>query len=158
MNMMIIVWAAAAIAALGAGCTPRPQGKGATPRKVGDQLLAVYTPLRRLSYRNACGSSRDITICVDRISISDSVTLVETRLSNASRSGFSLTTTDEAAILVNQAGERVVGESRDGKYLRPGDTTMRFRLEGHLAGEPAALTVNAGEAGREVSIIVGLCT
>jgi hypothetical protein len=158
MKKVIAVCMAAAIAAPGAGCTAKPGDTVEATRKVSDQLLATYIPLRRLSYRNACGSEGVVTICVERISISDDTTLVEARIINASQSRYPLGNgSDDALILANDAGERLVwGSGKPGEYVKPGVVDMRFRMAGHFTGEPASLTMNAAGAGRGRAIMVRL--
>lgn len=147
-----------------AACTTQPGTTGDRTKKVAEQRLAAYTPIRRLAYRDACGSDGPLTVCVDRISISDSAVLVEARIRNASpqpylqgnRSGASVLLADETGMtLVGYNGEAM-------EFQGVKEKGVHFRMEGHFAGEPAIFMVNdirkkgAAQADQAMSIMARL--
>jgi hypothetical protein len=153
----------ALIAVLPAGCTSKPGEPVMTGKKVTDQLLATYAPLRRLTYRDACGSEGTLTVCVDRITISDTATLVETRIRNSSKSPyFRGYASGATAVLTNAADETgsLIGGNAGGNP-QTGEMKVQFRMEGHFRGEPAALAVNGSgksAASGEFPVVVRLGT
>lgn len=164
MNRFLTIIASAVLVALGAACTPPPGGTGGGEKRVMEQRLAAYTPIRRLTYRDACGSDGPLTICVERISIADSAALVEARISNASPQPYLQESPPGArALLADDAGMNL--EWSNGvamEYHGRKETIVHFRMEGHCAGNPARFMVNnirmkgAAETNPGISLMVRL--
>lgn len=129
------------------GCHQRPVPTERSVKKVADQVLAVYTPLRRLSYRDTCAGDGEFSVCVDRISVTDTATLVEARVKNGTPFSYSIGGAGCVnAVLTGSDGGKVTWE--DGKpprHLDPGESHLRFKMDGRLAGEPVLLTIQGIE-------------
>ena len=143
MKRIVIKFITGVLVAICSACTTSPQSAEVRPRKVVEQRLAAYTPLRRLTYRDACGSEGPLTICVDRISVSDTATLVETRVKNALSQPYLLEGAKESAVLLADDAGMIVESyqawHREWQGLE--ERVVHFRLEGHFSGEPAIFTV-----------------
>lgn len=145
-------------------CTTTPGNAEVRSNKVSEQRLAAYAPIRRLTYRDACGSEGALTVCVDRISISDSATLVEARIKNASRQPCFLEDTKAASVLLaDGSGMTREWDNAGGMELKAGEERVaRFRFEGRFSGEPAIFMVNnvrtksVNQAGRGLSVVARL--
>lgn len=129
------------------GCHQRPVPAERAGKKVADQLLALYTPMRRLSYQDACGGDGGLTICVDRISVTDAATLVEARIKNGTGFSYSLGGTGSGkAVLAGSDGGKVGWEGgTPERHLDPGESLLHFKMDGRLAGEPVLLTIQGIE-------------
>ena len=147
-----------------AACTTPPGTAGERTRKVAEQRLAAYTPIRRLAYRDACGSDGPLTVCVDRISISDSAVLVEARIRNASSQSYLQGNTGGTSVLLaDDTGTMQVGYNGEAvEFQGVKERVVHFRMEGHFAGEPAIFTMNtirkkgAAQADQAMSIMARL--
>lgn len=144
MERIAAIFIAAVLAASCAACTTKPGDAGIRTRKVADQRLAAYTPIRRLTYRNACGSDGALTICVDRINMSDTATLVEARVRNASPLLYLQGNMKEASVLLaDDAGMTLVwGNGESMEYQGLEERVVHFRMEGHFSGEPTIFMLN----------------
>ena len=146
------------------GCTAKPGDAGVKSRKVADQRLATYTPIRRLSYRNACGGEGPLTLCVERVTLSDSAALVEIRIRNMSQETYVQGTAGAASVfLADEAGIRLAWSSADLlEYPGQEERIVRFRMEGNLGGEPHAVMLNnirrksVQDAGHGFSVVATL--
>jgi len=164
MDRLVTILIAAVLAASCAACTTKAGETGIGARKVADQRLATYTPIRRLTYRNVCGSEGPLTICVDRINMSDTATLIEAKIRNSSPQPYLQAGMKEASVLLtDDTGMTLVwdnGESMEYRGLE--ERVAHFRMEGHFRGEPAILKVNnirrksPEHADQEFSIMVRL--
>jgi len=127
-----------------AACTTKPDAVGSTPKKVADQRLAAYTAIRRMSYRNACGSEGPLTICVDRITLSEGAALVDARVSNVSPERYLQGTAREGSVwLVDKNGKKLaVGNGETVGYPGDEEIAARFRLERYFKEEPHAVVLN----------------
>ena len=144
MRKTVTVVAATCLSFIICGCTTSPTDPGKTGGKASDQMLAEYSYVRRLTYRGASGSNGPITARVERIMMSDAKTFVETTISNSSRKSYELgNAAGSPARLKSDAGETLPGvDTGPGKTLEPGNTVVRFMMEGHLKGKPASLTLD----------------
>jgi hypothetical protein len=134
-----------AVALLFAGCHKEPVVNNKAGKKVADQLLNSYSPVRRLTYRDACGGDGALTVCVERISISDSATLVEVRVRNGNRFSYVLGGPGGRVFLADADGETIAGDRVSERQLEPGEVPMLFRMSGRLRGEPVLLTLQGIE-------------
>jgi hypothetical protein len=154
---------AAVLTAICAACTTDPGDTRVGARKVADQRLATYTPLRRVTYRDACGSGGPLTVSVDRVIISDHAALVEARIKNSSSQPYLLgNSSGAAALLANDTGMTLAWNGGAAAEI-PGlaETRHHFRMDGHFSGEPASFLVHArrknqGEADGTILLAVGL--
>lgn len=144
MERIVAIFITAVLTASCAACTTKPKDVGIRPRKVADQRLAAYTPIRRLTYRDVCGSEGQLSICVDRISMSDSATLVEARIRNTSPQSYVQENMKKASVLLaDDAGMTLVWDNWENmEYLGLQERVVHFRMEGHFSGEPTILMVN----------------
>jgi hypothetical protein len=135
---------AAVLAASCFACTTNSGDAGISSRKVADQRLAAYSPIRRLTYLNACGSEGPLTVCVDRITLSDSAALVEARIRNTSPQVYIQENMNEASvILADDAGKSLAWDNKESReYQGAEEKVLRFRMEGHFSGEPTILMMN----------------
>jgi len=135
---------AVVLTTLCAACTSSQGDNGVRNGKIGDQRLGAYTQIRRLTYRNACGSEGPLTVCVDRITLSDSAALVEARINNVATEKYVQSPTEEASVLLADKSGRTL--AWDGNIITeyPGMTekAVSFRMEGHFSEEPYAIMVN----------------
>lgn len=145
MGRITVIFIALCLTMLCVACTTKPGGAGDTPKKVADQRLATYTPIRRLTYRNACGSEGPLTICVDRITLSESAALVEARIRNSSSERYVQGAAKEASVLLADNSGMTLAWSKVGPMEYPGTEEMvvHFRMEGHFSGEPYAVVLNS---------------
>jgi hypothetical protein len=130
---------------LSAACSPPAGGNGVRTGKISDQRLGVYTPIRRLTYRNACGSEWPLTVCVDRITLSDTTALVEARIKNAAPESYVQNATDDELVILADKNGRTLGWNSGKSTEYPGmkEKGVSFRMEGHFSGEPYAVMLNS---------------
>jgi hypothetical protein len=144
MERIAVFIMAVVLAASCTACTTTPGDTGTRAGKVADQRLAAYTPIRRLTYRDVCGSEGPLTICVDRITLSDDAALVEARVRNASPQPYVQGDMKEASVILeDDTGMTLVWDNVGGtEYQGLEERVVRFRMEGHFSGEPAIIMVN----------------
>lgn len=65
MNWIIVRVITLILAAQGVGCSARLSGEAPATKKISEQHLSAYTPLRRLTYQNACGGNGPLSVCAD---------------------------------------------------------------------------------------------
>jgi len=144
MKRRAAIFTAAVLAASCAACKTESGDAGGRPGKVADQRLATYSPIRRLTYRDVCGSEGPLTLCVDRVILSDNATLVEARVTNVSSQPYVSGNVEEATVLLaNDTGMALVsnkGESMEFQGMQ--ERAVRFKMEGPFGGEPATFIVN----------------
>ncbi|MDD2853374.1 MAG: hypothetical protein PHY09_15930 [Desulfuromonadaceae bacterium] len=144
MNKISTVLLVAVLTMLCAACTSPAGDGGVRSGKIGDQRLGAYTQIRRLTYRNVCGSGGPLTVCVDRITLSDSAVLVEARIKNAAPERYVQSAKEGTSILLADKSGRTL--AWDGGYSMeyPGmkEKSVSFRMEGHFSEEPHAVMVN----------------
>lgn len=127
------------------GCSVKSKEAEAVNKKVADQHLVTYNPVRRLIYRNACATEGPITVCVEKIIVSETGTFVETSMKNSSKNTYSFGNGSRAsAFLTNEGGEKLEwAKDGSGTYLEPGEkAAVLFRMGGHLKGEPATFLLS----------------
>jgi hypothetical protein len=144
MRKIVALLLVVALSIVCVACTTTPGGVGAQDRKVGDQRLTTYTPMRRLTYRNACGSEGALTVCIDRIIMSDSAVVVEARIKNGTPEKYVLNATDGASVLLADKAGRTLNWDGGNSTEYPGlkEKIVRFRMEGHFGEEPYAVMIN----------------
>ena len=133
------------IAAL-TGCSDVPDPM---MKNVSEQLLVTYSPVRRLTYRNACGENGPIRICVERITTSDAAVLLELRINNRLTTTYqSLNASEPEILLASGNGAFLTGKL---PLLQPipasGEMNLYCRLDGQLSGELKMLVVDNVAAG-----------
>lgn len=146
MKETIAIFLAVMTSVIAAGCMEK-SGPAQTERmgkKVADRRLNVYSSVRRLSYRDACGRNGPITICVDGIVISDAATIIETRITNSSPQAYSNGNVPRVAVLRGMdPSERLDAiEERPCEPVQPGERRLLFRADRHFEGDPMALSVD----------------
>lgn len=136
---------AVVLTTLCAACTSSPVDGGVRSGKIGDQRLGAYTQIRRLTYRNACGSEGALTVCVDRITLSDSAALVEARIRNAAPNGYVQSAKDGTSVMLADKSGRTLAWDGGNSAEFPGmkEKSVSFRMEGHFSEEPYAVMVNS---------------
>lgn len=143
MNRIAASFLAAIVFMASAGCTGKPEGVGTPGKKIADQRLATYSPIRRLTYRDACGSEGPITVCVDRIVVSDAATVIEARIRNASFHASPQAFAPKATLRGERPGEALdLREGKPGAALEPGERKAVFMADGHFEGNPVAITLS----------------
>lgn len=146
MRKTIAIFLAVMISVIVAGCVEKsgPAQTERTGKKVVDQRLNVYSSIRRLSYRDACGRNGPITICVDGIVISDTATVIETRITNSSPQTYSNGNVPRVAVLRGvEPGERLDAiEQWPCEPVQPGERRLLFRADRHFEGDPMALSID----------------
>lgn len=144
MVKIMVMFMALCLTILCAACTTKPGGAGDVPRKVADQRLATYTPIRRVTYRNACGSNGPLTVCVDRITLSAAAAVVEARIRNSSPERYVQGAAREASVSLADNTGKTLAWSNGGPMEYPGleERFVRFRMEGDFSGEPHRVLVN----------------
>lgn len=145
MNKIATALLAVVMTALCAACTAPPGDGGVRTGKISDQQLGAYTPIHRLTYRNACGSEGPLTVCVDRITLSDSAVLVEARIKNASPDTYVQSATQGVSVMLADNNGRTLARDGGNSTEYPGlkEKAVSFRMEGHFSGEPYAFMVNS---------------
>ena len=143
MNNIATILAGVVLITLCAACTAPSGENGVRTGKIADQRLATYTPVRRLTYRNACGSEGPLTVCVDRITLSDTAALVEARITNRSAEGYVQSVVQGAAVMLTDNCGRTLAWSDGDIQEYPGshEKAGRFRMEGHFSGDPYSVMV-----------------
>lgn len=144
MKSALAAFIACIVMVTAAGCTGKSGDSGVTGKKVADQRLAVYNSIRRLLYRDACGSAGPITICVDKIVISDTATVVETRVRNSSAQAYLDDNAGGAGVLRAAGTDEALQlhPERAGQSVGPGESRLVFRVEDKFQGNPAVLAIN----------------
>lgn len=163
MKRLIVMFVAGLNAAMIFGCTTKTDEAGAATKKVADQRLATYNAIRRLTYKNACGSEGALSICVERILTSETATVVEAKVKNTSSYSYLNGGTSTATILLrSDANEtlRCVGDKTFS--LKSGETDIKFQMQGQLKGEPTVFIMSdishpaTEQNNKDLSILVNL--
>lgn len=137
MNMIIVRMIILILAAQAFGCSSKPAGNDPATVKVSEQRLSTYTPLRRLSYRNACGSNGPITLCVERITISENAALLEMRIHNSSERPYVLGNgSPPSLLLTNSGGSALKGQIEKLEQI-PASAAKHLccKLDGNITGK-----------------------
>ncbi|MFP5214093.1 MAG: hypothetical protein ACLGPL_12020 [Acidobacteriota bacterium] len=145
-RLTTVVLVVTAMVAL-SGCTESSREAVVPAGKVSDQQLTVYGTQRRLSYKDTCGNNGPLAVCVDRIAISETSTVIEARVRNSTQSAYSYGYTSDAPVaLVNERGATLLHPSENHSAIKerfePGETPVKFSLAGRLEGEPAIFSLN----------------
>lgn len=138
------IFMAAVLATSCTACTIEPRKTEIRHKKVAGQRLTAYTPVRRLIYSDVCGSEGPLTLCVNRLTLSDQAALVEARIKNTSSQPYVMGIMKEAAVLLaDDTGMTLVWDKgEDMEFNALEERAVNFRMEGHFGGEPAIFMVD----------------
>lgn len=164
MKRIFVIASVVVLTGVCAACTTTPGDGGVKVGKIADQRLAAYTPIRRVTYRDVCSSEGPLTVCIDRISMSETSTLVEARIRNASPQPYLQGNMKEASVLLaDDTGRSLIWENREPmEYQGLEERIVHFKMAGHFSGEPSILMMNnikrksPRDKGREFSIVARL--
>lgn len=126
-----------------AGCNYKPAGHDPVLQKVSEQRLATYNPLRRLTYRNACRNAGALTVCVERISQSETAALVELRITNRSDAAYQPENDSAPSLHLSSSSGSFLQGSLENPSPIPafGEKYLYCKLDGMLSGELKAVVL-----------------
>lgn len=143
MNMITVRVILLILVVQGFGCSAESTGNTQAIKKVSEQQLSTYTTLRRISYRNTCGSEGLISVCVERITISDNAAMLEMRIINSSPESYVPGRDNPPSLLLTSSGGNVLKGRVVNLEQIPssGEKYFYCKLDGNITGNPKELII-----------------
>jgi hypothetical protein len=163
MKLLIVLFIVVLNISMIVGCTTKSDEAGVTTKKVAEQRLVTYDTIRRLIYKDACGSEGPLSICVERILISGTATVVEAKIKNVSSYSYLNGGVSTAMILLkSDSNEKISCVNDKPLSLKSGETNIKFQMQGHFKGEPIVfvmsdfVSLSPLRSNKNLSILVNL--
>lgn len=138
--------------ATSAGCSEQTSAREGGGKKVSEQILVNYTPLRRISYRDTCGESRLLRVCVERITLSETAALLELRVTNRSAVPYLPGKSGEqpSVQLASSSGALLSGTiAHLGTVPSAGEKYLYCSIDGQMSGELKTVSWMEASAGQQ---------